>query len=98
MHPLQPGDLTGFTTLDSGETIAPGASKTFTVILTAPGTEGTYDCEWTMQGVWNINGVNQFKPFGDEVSEPVNVDNAVTPFLNAAVVSHTIPSPMTAVR
>jgi hypothetical protein len=82
--------------LDSGETVEQGASKTFTIVLTAPGSEGTYDCEWFLQGVWNIDGANQFKPFGDAVSEPVNVDNGVTPFLNASVVSHTIPSQMTA--
>ena len=83
-------------TLGAGETVAQGESKVFTVILTAPATEGSYDCEWTMQGVWNIDGVNQFKPFGEYVSIPVNVDSAITPFLSAKVESHTIPSQMTA--
>ena len=82
--------------LDPGETIAPGAQKTFTLIITAPSSEGTFDCIWQMQRIWNWGNGNVYGNFGDEIIETVNVNNLVIPFLNATVISHTVPFAMDA--
>ena len=78
--------------LDSGETVAQAEQKTFTIIITAPSEEGTYNCERQMQGVWNWGEGNKFGYFGENVNVPVNVDSSVTPELDATVIGHTIPS------
>lgn len=40
--------------LETGESIAPGETKTFTFDITAPGTEGVYSFEWSMQRMGEI--------------------------------------------
>ena len=83
-------------TLAPGETVAQGETKEFTITIKAPSGEGTYDCVWQMQRKWNWGEGDVFGDFGDIVTESVNVNSSVTPFLGAAVVSHTIPPTMTA--
>jgi len=80
-------------TLNPGETIAQGASKTFNIILEAPGVEDTYDCEWWMQRIWDVGEGPIYVSIGEFVKS-VNVTTSATPFLNAIIVDNTIPAQM----
>ncbi|GLC29704.1 NBR1-Ig-like domain-containing protein [Clostridium omnivorum] len=73
--------------LDSTDSIAPGASKTFALTMTAPASEGTYASDWQMvqDGVaW----------FGSKLAKTVTVKKAPVLPNNAEIVSNTIPDTM----
>ena len=78
--------------LTAGEFIHRGEEKTFDVILTAPSTEGIFNCVWQMQGFFNE--ANVYRPFGTNVSVPVNITNTVVPESDSAFGDHTVPSVM----
>lgn len=69
---------------------AVGANQTFTFVIRAPSTPGSYTQAWRM---WNSAGY-----FGATVSVPLTVDGASSPTLNASVTSQTIPTLLTAGR
>jgi len=58
--------------LSPSETIAPGQEKTFTFVIHAPATPGTYSCDWQMAR----EGLGFF---GQTVSATVNVSQAPPP-------------------
>ena len=74
--------------LTSGESVAPNQNKTFTWTVTAPASAGTYNFQWRMVR----DGVMWFGP--TTVNAVVTVSGGGTP--NAAYVSHSVPTSMTA--
>jgi hypothetical protein len=75
--------------LDKKQTVAPGLSATFNMIFTAPATPGIYPCMWQMKK-------NPGSTFGKLLNLTVEVSDTTPKMLDAAVVSHTIPSAMCA--
>ena len=75
--------------LDKKQTVAPGMTATFNMIFTAPATPGIYPCMWQMKK-------NPGSTFGKLLNLTVEVSDTTPKMLDAAVVSHTIPSVMCA--
>jgi|GEM_PF-1225358 subtilisin family serine protease len=67
-----PAENTTWTTqrvrLNSGETVAPGAQRTFTFNVTAPDSVGDYDFQWQMR---NGETLNYFGEMSDNVVVPI---------------------------
>ena len=91
---------TGRVLLNSGETVASGAQKTFNFQIRAPSTPGAYNFQWRMLQ----EGVNWFGDLTPNVvinviARPATTTRPTTtttgpPYNDAAYVSQSVPSPM----
>jgi hypothetical protein len=73
--------------IDSGETITPSSTKTFTFYIIAPSASGTYAFTWQMAG--SIGGVNNY--FGEILDLDINVNETALPSHLATLVTDNIP-------